>query len=251
MQWNSHHHLSATFSVINTLKHRAKTVCSKNYLLNEEEDHLNKALKRCKYPEWALTRTNIKQKRKINTNQGTINNADKTGSSNKPYIIAPYIQGMGESCKNICKKHGVQMFFKGGSTIKDLPVHPKDRDTILQKSVVICRPRCGRVVCDEEYIGESGRTFAERFRDHMKAPSSIHDHHNITGHEGSLDNFSIVGMEDQNIDRTIKEAVSSTPRVKRILYRAEKQLADEWIRSINNSIEVCACRRDERIKQIK
>ena len=59
-----------------------------------------------------------------------------------------------------------------------------------------------------EYIGESGRTFAEWLREHMKAPSPIHDHHNITGHEVSLDNFSIVGREeDHNIARSIKEAI--------------------------------------------
>ena len=113
---------------------------------------------------------------------------------------------MGESCKNICQKHGVEMHFKRGNTIKNLLVQPKDIDTILQKSRVIDRFRCGRVDC-EEYIGESGRTFAERFREHMKAPSPIHDHHNITGHELSLDNFSIVGREDQSIARTIKEAI--------------------------------------------
>ena len=77
--------------------------------------------------------------------------------------------------------------------------------TILQKSGVIYRFRCGRVD-----IGESGRTFAERFREHRKAPSPIHDHHNITGHEVSLDNFSIVGREDQSIARTIKEAILIT-----------------------------------------
>ena len=99
------------------------------------------------------------------------------------------------------------MYFKGGNTIKDLLVHPKDRDTILQKSGVIYKFRCGRVNCGEEYMGESSRTFAERFREHMKAPSPIHDHHSITGHEVSLDNFSIVGREDQNIARTIKEAI--------------------------------------------
>ena len=61
--------------------------------------------------------------------------------------------------------------------------------------------------CDVEYIGESGRTFGERFREHIRAPSPILDHHNITGHEVSLDNFSIVGREDQNIAGTIKEAI--------------------------------------------
>ena len=42
-----------------------------------------------------------------------------------------------------------------------------------------------------------------------------------------------------------------TPRGKRILYRAEKQLADEHIRSINNRIEICTCKREACMEQIK
>ena len=56
-------------------------------------------------------------------------------------------------------------------------------------------------------MGESGRTFAERFREHMRALSPIHDHFNITGQEVSLDNFSIVGREDQSIAWAIREAI--------------------------------------------
>ena len=54
LQWDSHHHLSAKFSVIHTLSHRATTVCSKAELLQQEKDHLRKALTKCKYPKWAL-----------------------------------------------------------------------------------------------------------------------------------------------------------------------------------------------------
>ena len=39
------------------------------------------------------------------------------------------------------------------------------------KSGVIYRYRCDRVECDEEYIGESARTFADRFKEHLKDPS--------------------------------------------------------------------------------
>ena len=106
LHWNSHHHLSAKLSVVNTLKHRAKAVCSNQLLLKKEDDHLNRALRRCKYPEWALTRASIKQKKKTNTKQGTDRNTDKTGSNNKPYVVVPYVQGISESCKNICRKHG-------------------------------------------------------------------------------------------------------------------------------------------------
>ena len=119
----------------------------------------------------------------------------------------PYMKGLSESCKNICSKHGIEIYFKGDNTIKDLLVHPKDSDELLQKSGVIYRYKCGRVDCEDEYIGESGRTFAERFREHMRAPSPIHDHFNTTGHEVSLDNFSIVGREDQSLAIKIREAM--------------------------------------------
>ena len=56
-------------------------------------------------------------------------------------------------------------------------------------------------------IGESARTFAERFKEHQKAPSPIYDHCNTSGHEININNFIIVGREDQNLTRAIKEAL--------------------------------------------
>ena len=170
LQWDSHHHLYARYSVFNTLKHRTRTVCSNKQLLKEEEDHLNKSLSHCKYSAWALHRANIRSK-KHNTYK---KNNPYDNNKNKPYIVVPYMKGLSESCKNICRKYDIEMYFKGGNTIKEILVHPKDKD-ILQKSGVIYRYKCGRVDCEEEYKGESGRTFAERFREHMIAPSPLHD----------------------------------------------------------------------------
>ena len=61
--------------------------------------------------------------------------------------------------------------------------------------------------CDDEYIGESSRTFGERYKEQLITLSPIYDNYNITGHETSIENFSIVGREDQNLIRTIKEAI--------------------------------------------
>ena len=131
-------------------------------MLKKEEDHLNKALKNCRYPDWALNRAGIRKK---NNNRSKNNNSSSIDNKkNKPYIVVTYMKGLSESCKNICSRHSIEMYFKGGNTIKDLLVHPKDRDDILQKSGVIYRYKWGRVDCEDEYIGESGRTFAERFR---------------------------------------------------------------------------------------
>ena len=100
-----------------------------------------------------------------------------------------------------------KVHFKGGHTIKNLFMAPKDKDPILKNSGVIYRYKCDRVECDEEYIGESATTFAERMKEHQKAPSPIYDHYNTSGHSVTIDNFTTVGREDQNLQRTIKEAL--------------------------------------------
>ena len=146
MHWDSHHTISSKYSVVGTLHHRAKTICSNKQLLQQEEEDLSKVLMKCKYPIWALNRVKIKMSK---------------------------------------------------------PAQKKNK----KKSGVIYSYKCGRVKCDEEYIGESSRTFEERFKEHQKAPSPIFDHYNITGHSISIENFNIVGREDQNFMRAIKEAL--------------------------------------------
>ena len=84
---------------------------------------------------------------------------------------------------------------------------PRTKILCWKKVGVIYRYKCDRVDCDEEYIGQSSRTFEERFKEHQKAPSPIYDHYNFTGHKISIDNFTIVGKEDQHLMRTIKEAL--------------------------------------------
>ena len=81
---------------------------------------------------------------------------------------------------------------------------PKDKDHITVKSGIIYRFKCYRVDCDGEYIGESSRTFGERFKEHLKAPSPIYDHQNTRGNDTTIDNFCIVGREDPNLIRAIK-----------------------------------------------
>ena len=102
---------------------------------------------------------------------------------------------------------GLKYISKGGHTLKDLLMAPKDKDPLLKKSGVIYRYKCDRVDWDEGYIGVSARKFEERFKEHLKAPFPINDHLTISGHDVTIDNFSILGREDQNLMRTIKEAL--------------------------------------------
>ena len=206
LKWDSHHPISSKYSVVCTLHHRAKTICSSPHMLQKEEDYLSEVLTRCKYPTWAINR--VKMKMRTPAQEKKNNNSAKTQQNcQRPYMVVPYYQGLSKSMKRTCNKYGVSVYFRGGVTIQNLLMAPKDQDPMLKKCGVIYRYKCDRVECDEEYIGESSRTFGERFKEHQKAPSPIHDHYNTTGHLVSIDNFSIVGREDQNLKRTIKEAL--------------------------------------------
>ena len=201
LQWDSHHHLSAKFSVIQTLPHRASTVCSNAELLQQEKDHLRKALTRCKYPKWALDKVEKRLNRSSRqVNDGGTNNAWSANHEvqNKGHIVIPYTQGLCESIKKICGRYGIQTHFKGGRTIKILLVSPKDKDPMVNQSGAIYWYQCGDVTCDDKYIGETSRTFGERYKEHLKPTSAIHHHNNQTGHTTNQSNFQIIRREGHN-----------------------------------------------------
>ena len=235
-----HHTISSKYSVVSTLHYRFRTVCSNHQLLQKEEEHLHKELIRCKYPAWALNKIKLKIKAQVQNNnkRGINNSASNTTKSQRLCMVVPYTKGLSESLKKVCNKHGVQVYFRGSKTIRSLLVVPKNKDPILKKSGVIYRYKCDRVECDEEYIGEPSRTFGERFKEHQKAPSPIYDHSNTTGHTTTIENFSIVGREHQNLIRTIKEALYikvNNPSINR--NRVKHHLPHIWDEVLFNTSE--------------
>ena len=140
LQWDSHHSIAAKYSVVNTLHHRARAVCS------------NPAATKRRWrsstggPNWKqVPHMGTKQgekwrsrhpKDKIRTN-GTTSMPMVHQCNKKPYMVLPYLQGLSESLKDVCRKHGVQVHHKGGNTIKSILMAPKDKDPITKKSGII------------------------------------------------------------------------------------------------------------------
>ena len=149
LQWDSHHTPTSKYSVIGTLQHRAQTICCNPQLLQKEQ-HLESRLKKFKYPTWAHNKIKIKAKKQA-TNKAKTNRT--ITNKKKSYIVVPYDSGLSESIKKIGSKDRVQVYFKGGTTIKNLLMSPKDKDPIQKQCGVIYRYQCDRMDCDEEYIG--------------------------------------------------------------------------------------------------
>ena len=104
------------------------------------------------------------------------NNSAKTanqGVQSKGHIVIPYTQGLCESIKKICGRYGIQTTSRVAPLIKNLLVSPKDKDPMVNQRSAIYWYQCGDLGCDDEYIGETSRTFGERYKEHLKAPSAI------------------------------------------------------------------------------
>ena len=185
-------------------------MCSNPELLQKEKEHLRKALTNCNYPKWALDKVEKRLNRSSRqVNNGGNSNAQSTnlGVQSKGHIVRQNIQGLCESIKKICGRYGIQTPFKGGRTIKNPLVSPNDKGPMVNQSGAIYWYQCGDLGCDDEYIGETSRTFGERYKEHLKAPSAIHHHSIQTGHTTNQNNFQIIGREGQNLARNIKESI--------------------------------------------
>ena len=110
----------------------------------------------CKYSKWALDKVEKRLNRSARqVNDGGTNSAQSVNNEvkNKGHIVIPYTQGLCESIKKICGRYGIQTHFKGGRTIKNLLVSPKDKEPMVNQSGAIYWYQCGDLGCNNEYIG--------------------------------------------------------------------------------------------------
>ena len=126
LQWDSHHNLACKYSVINTLTHRAKAVCTNSKLPEEEMKHLHEVLQQCKYPKWAINKVLKQQEHRRRRNRRD-QGRNTSLTQKRCHIVVPYTKGLCESYKTICGKYGVQVYFKGRNTLKDLLMFPKKK----------------------------------------------------------------------------------------------------------------------------
>ena len=99
------------------------------------------------------------------------------------------VGGLAKASRMYVASLGSRYTLKGGKTIGNLLLAPKDRKKITLKNGVINRFKCDHVGCEGAYVGESAKTFEERFKEHCMASSPIFDHGNTSGHCISVDNL--------------------------------------------------------------
>ena len=165
-------------------------------------EHLRRALTNRKYPKWALGKAEKRLTRSTHevndgaTSQGTAGTRPTTNEvKTKGHIVIPYTQGF---CKSIKRSVGGMVYKHTSKVVAPSKTYwspPRTKTPWSTKSGAIYWFQCGDLTFDDECVGETSRTFEERFKEHLKDPSPIHHHSSNTGHPTTQQNFQIIGRD--------------------------------------------------------
>lgn len=151
---NSCHHPAQRNSVLNTLVHRARSICDKESLPGELQ-HLKDTFKKNGYSENQIRRA-LKNDQKKKEERPEEDEA--MGCAFLPYVGPPTAK-----IARILKKHKVKTVFRTAGKIKDLLGSTKDPLGLTAPGVYKIGCECGM-----QYIGQTQRCISQRRNEHIR-----------------------------------------------------------------------------------
>ena len=128
--------------------------------------------------------------------------------TNYSYAILPYIKGLTEPLKRLLKPHGIRVSTKPLHTLEQSFPSIKDKPSPENQTNVVYKIDCAD--CSWSYIGETGRTFNTRRKEHKrnvqhnKIGSNIANHAWTNNHSIDFNNGKIIDKGNYRHRRTLE-----------------------------------------------
>ncbi len=168
LNFQSQHPLHQKLGVIRTLMDRMDSVITEEKDKKDEEVKIRQAMKECGYPKWSIDK--VKQQM-VAPKPKTKPKKKDNETPSRGMVVIPYVEGLSEKVQRVFKKYNINTAMRPTNTLKSLLVHPKDKKDIKQTSDVIYDIPCK--TCNMSYIGETGRQFGVRLKEHQKDAESV------------------------------------------------------------------------------
>ena len=81
-------------------------------------------------------------------------------------MVIPYVAGMSDDIRRVCRKFNIRVVFKSGRTLRSMLTKVKDTLPLGKQSNVVYRIPCS---CGQVYIGETKRRLETRLKEHRDA----------------------------------------------------------------------------------
>ena len=162
-------------------------------------------------------------------------------SGTRSQVVMPYVKQVSETVARVLRKHHVSVAMRPVNTLKRLLVHPKDKQEKEETTECVYKIPCGN--CDRTYVGETGRKFGVRLKEHRseveaksnkaftrsqqaaslteRSKSALTDHASQNNHVIDWSEATVVDREPDRVTRWIKEAVHIRKEGKKSMNRDE------------------------------
>ncbi|WAR29712.1 hypothetical protein MAR_003280 [Mya arenaria] len=149
LNFSSHHPLQHKLSVVRTLLDRCYNLVTETEDRDKEEEHVKQALGQCGYPDWTIKRvkTEILKRKNENKDKKKVKHTDRDNKS-KGMVVIPYVKGLSEAVSRVFNKHRVATAMRPHQTLRNILVHPKDKQETTEKAEGCVHMMCG-VDCGE------------------------------------------------------------------------------------------------------
>lgn len=225
LAFTSHHPLHHKLGVVRTLLDRCESVVTEEEDKVAEQKIIKEALAGCGYPQWSVEKVEKAMKDREAKGKRRKNKKEE-GERSKGMVILPYVRGLSEKVERILKKRQISTAFRPHKTLRNILVHPKDKNEPREGVYTI---DC--MGCNKKYVGETKRRLAKRVSEHKTDvetitkgvkftretrkqsttevnKSAITDHVRQNNHIINWDSAKIVQREANWTIRGIKEAIT-------------------------------------------
>ena len=88
------------------------------------------------------------------------------GVQRPPLVMLPYVAGISEDVRRVCRRFGLKVIFKSGRSLRSVLTKVKDTLPAEKQSKVVYQIPCS---CGRAYIGETTRRLETRMKEHQDA----------------------------------------------------------------------------------
>ena len=141
---------------------RAREIISTQDNLQKEVDHLARVLKQNGYPANFIRNASIPPMQETADTSGRDEEQER---EKEPLVVIPYVAGMSEDIRRVCRKFNIRAVFKSWRTLSML-TKVKDTLPLCKQSNVVYRIPCS---CAQVYIRETKRRLETRLKEHRDA----------------------------------------------------------------------------------
>ncbi len=190
LDYNSHHDKQHKISTTQTLLHRAATLPNTVQGKQQERIHVTNALISNGYPKKfveEIERNRVNKQEIIPPPEDLVKTFFECVEPelNCSYAVLPYIKGLTEPLKRLLKPYDIRVTSKPLHTLEKMFPSPKDRPPPENQTNVVYQIGCSD--CPWNYIGETGRAFNTRRKEHMRNVKQLKDGSNIAKHAWTFD----------------------------------------------------------------